>query len=80
MRKISSVAPSASGTSTPDYKRRARRMVERGINETEAERDWGNVEPDDVFRRLPVGEVRKVEARMRTEALGKQAELRSMVG
>lgn len=56
-------------------------MVERGlIKEHEVDRDWGNIEPDEVFRRLPVGEVRKVEAKMRAEALGKQAELRSMVG
>ena len=81
MRQVSSASVSMSGTSTPDYKRRARRMVERGvIKESEIERDWGNIEPDEVFRRLPVGEVRKVEAKMRTDALGKQAELRSMVG
>jgi hypothetical protein len=56
-------------------------MVERGlIKEHEIDRDWGNVEPDEVFRRLPVGEVRKVEGKMRADALGKQAELRAMVG
>ncbi|WVQ74709.1 hypothetical protein IAR50_004313 [Cryptococcus sp. DSM 104548] len=42
--------------------------------------DWAEVEPDEVFRRLPVGEVKKIEGRMRSEALGKQSELRSMVG
>ncbi|ODO04509.1 hypothetical protein I350_05113 [Cryptococcus amylolentus CBS 6273] len=42
--------------------------------------DWAEVEPDEVFRRLPVGEVKRIEAKMRSEALGKQSELRSMVG
>lgn len=38
------------------------------------------MEPDEVFRRLSVNEVRKVEAKMRGDALNKQSELRSMVG
>lgn len=44
------------------------------------EADWASVDPDDVFRRLPVYEVKRVEAKMRAEALNKQSELRSMVG
>lgn len=75
----SSVLPSDSGASTPDYKRRARRMAEKGLIK-EGERDWGNVEPDEVFRKLPVLEVRRVEGKMRQEALDKQSELRAMVG
>lgn len=27
--------------------------------------DWANMEPDEVFRRLPVTEVKRVEAKMR---------------
>lgn len=42
--------------------------------------DWAEVEPDEVFRRLPVAEVKRVEQKMRTDALNKQSELRSMVG
>jgi hypothetical protein len=42
--------------------------------------DWAEVEPDEVFRRLPVQEVRRVEQKMRTDALNKQSELRAMVG
>jgi hypothetical protein len=42
--------------------------------------DWAEVDPDEVFRRLPVAEVRRVEQKMRTDALNKQSELRSMVG
>lgn len=38
------------------------------------------MEPDEVFRRLPVQEIKRVEAKMRTDALNKQSELRSMVG
>lgn len=44
------------------------------------DRDWAGMEPDEVFRRLPVHEVKRVEAKMRTDALNKQSELRSMVG
>ena len=38
------------------------------------------MEPDEVFRRLPVNEVKRVEAKMRGDALNKQSELRAMVG
>ncbi|BEJ01631.1 hypothetical protein CcaverHIS631_0603130 [Cutaneotrichosporon cavernicola] len=48
--------------------------------EAPEEVDWAVVEPDDVFRRLPVHEVKRVEAKMRADALNKQSELRSMVG
>jgi hypothetical protein len=44
------------------------------------EKDWAGIEPDEIFRTLPVQEVRKVEAKMRADALNKQSELRSMVG
>lgn len=54
-------------------------MAERGLIK-EGEKDWGNVEPDEVFRRLPVTEVRRVEGKMRKEALDKQSDLRAMVG
>jgi hypothetical protein len=54
-------------------------MAEKGLIK-EGERDWGNVEPDEVFRKLPVLEVRRVEGKMRQEALDKQSELRAMVG
>jgi hypothetical protein len=42
--------------------------------------DWAVVEPDEVFRRLPIAEIKRVEQKMRTDALNKQSELRSMVG
>lgn len=48
--------------------------------EAAEEEDWASVDPDDVFRRLPVNEVKRVEAKMRADALNKQSELRSMVG
>lgn len=51
-----------------------------GGEKKEAEGDWAAMEPDDVFRRLPVHEVKRVEAKMRADALNKQSELRSMVG
>lgn len=44
------------------------------------EGDWVTMEPDEVFRSLPVNEVKRVESKMRTDALNKQSELRSMVG
>jgi hypothetical protein len=74
----------SSGLSSPDTRRR--RYLSRkksdpsktgGIRE---EVDWAGVEPDEVFRRLPVSEIKRVEQKMRTEALNKQSELRSMVG
>lgn len=72
---------SLSGTSTPlaSYPRRKKREGALG-GVPEGETDWSGLEPDEVFRRLPVGEVKKVEAKMRSEALNKQSELRSMVG
>lgn len=54
-------------------------MIEKGMIR-EGDKDWANIEPDQIFKLLPVGEVRKVEAKMRKEALDKQSELRSMVG
>lgn len=72
---------SLSGTSTPlaSYPRRKRK--EGALhNVPEGETDWSGLEPDEIFKRLPVGEVKRVEAKMRGEALNKQSELRSMVG
>jgi len=37
------------------------------------------MDPDEVFRRLNVKEVKKVEGILRSSAAGKQGELRSMV-
>jgi len=70
---------SASGTSTPfgpnaPTKKRKESAVPEG------ETDWSSLDADEVFRRLPVGEVKRVEAKMRNDALNKQSELRSMVG
>jgi hypothetical protein len=50
------------------------------VGEKEKDEDWAAVDADDVFRRLPVHEVKRVEAKMRADALNKQSELRSMVG
>ncbi|KAJ9102517.1 hypothetical protein QFC21_002917 [Naganishia friedmannii] len=41
--------------------------------------NWAMMDPDEVFRRLHVAEVKKVESQLRTTADGKQAELRTMV-
>ncbi|KLT41250.1 hypothetical protein CC85DRAFT_286686 [Cutaneotrichosporon oleaginosum] len=65
----SSLAPSGRG-----HRRRA------ALVGKEEEVDWATVDPDEVFRRLPVHEVKRVEAKMRADALNKQSELRSMVG
>lgn len=40
---------------------------------------WATMDPDEVFRRLNVKEVRKVEDLLRSSAAGKQGELRNMV-
>jgi len=72
----------SSGLSTPDTRRR-RYLAKKNVNgngKQAVEVDWAEVEPDEVFRRLPVQEVRRVEQKMRTDALNKQSELRSMVG
>ena len=84
---------SVSGTSTPSYaKRRAARRDAQlaqlaqlsgrgGVDQSgQIDQDWAGMEPDEVFRKLPVNEVKKVEAKMRADALNKQSELRSMVG
>lgn len=73
-----SAAQSSSGLSTPDTRRR--RYLARKKAQDVKEVDWAEVEPDEVFRRLPVAEIRRVEQKMRTDALNKQSELRSMVG
>jgi hypothetical protein len=65
--------------STPET-RRKRYQAKKNPNGKQVEVDWAEVEPDEVFRRLPVQEVRRVEQKMRTDALNKQSELRSMVG
>ena len=67
MKKDSEGSVAGVGTATPGKK-------------GELQVDWADIEPDEIFRRLPVQEVKKVEAKMRTDALNKQSELRSMVG
>jgi hypothetical protein len=69
----------SSGLSTPETRRR-RYQAKKNNNVKQIEVDWAEVEPDEVFRRLPVQEVRRVEQKMRTDALNKQSELRAMVG
>ncbi len=54
---------SVSGASTPGTKRRVFGKIQEG--DEVGERDWARMEPDEIFRRLPVGEVKKVEAKMR---------------
>lgn len=81
-----SIAPSVAGTSTGTVLGRAsgpgRKRKQKETNEKSADskEDWADIEPDEVFRRLPVREVKRVEAKMRSEALNKQSELRAMVG
>ncbi|OWZ69331.1 hypothetical protein AYX14_05282 [Cryptococcus neoformans] len=81
-----SIAPSIAGTSTGSVLGRAsgpgrkRRQKEANGKSTDNKEDWADIEPDEVFRRLPVREVKRVEAKMRSEALNKQSELRAMVG
>lgn len=41
--------------------------------------DWAHMDPDQVFRRLNVKEIKKVEQMLRAQAQSKQEELRSMV-
>lgn len=69
--------PSAPGEQAYPRKRRDGRGF---ASVPEGETDWSSLDPDEVFRRLPVGEVKKVEGKMRAEAANKQSELRSMVG
>lgn len=40
---------------------------------------WSHMDPDEIFKRLNVQEVRKVENMLRSSASGKQGELRNMV-
>ncbi|OCF31631.1 hypothetical protein I317_06120 [Kwoniella heveanensis CBS 569] len=77
-----SIAPSVAETSTPTITGYRRRREKDGTSTpgTGGKEDWADLEPDEVFRRLPVNEVKRVEARMRSDALNKQSELRSMVG
>ncbi|OCF75076.1 hypothetical protein I204_03925 [Kwoniella mangroviensis CBS 8886] len=81
-----SIAPSAADTSTPTILgvgRRKRINADgqgSGTLTPTSKDDWANMEPDEVFRRLPVNEVRRVESKMRSDALNKQSELRLMVG
>ena len=75
-----------SGTSTPQWNRRGGRSsigVNGKVSSIEEEvggRDWARMDADEVFRKLPVNEVKRVELKMRTEAFNKQSDLRSMVG
>ncbi|WWC88089.1 uncharacterized protein L201_002993 [Kwoniella dendrophila CBS 6074] len=83
-------APSViTGTSTPtilgigsnsNRRKRIGTKNEDGTITPLSKDDWANMEPDEVFKKLPVNEVRKVENKMRNDALNKQSELRSMVG
>jgi hypothetical protein len=69
--------------STPETRRKRYLSKRKDSNLTNGggvEVDWAEVEPDEVFRRLPVVEVKRVEQKMRTDASNKQSELRSMVG
>ncbi|WVQ93491.1 hypothetical protein IAU59_000565 [Kwoniella sp. CBS 9459] len=78
-----SIAPSVAETSTPTitgYRRRRSEKDGTSTPVTGGREEWADLDPDEVFRRLPVNEVKKVEARMRSDALNKQSELRSMVG
>ncbi|WWC96842.1 hypothetical protein V866_003717 [Kwoniella sp. B9012] len=81
-----SIAPSVAGTSTPTVLgvgRRKRINADgqgSGTLTPTSKDDWANMEPDEVFRRLPVNEVKRVESKMRSDALNKQSELRLMVG
>ncbi|KIR57503.1 hypothetical protein I314_06642 [Cryptococcus bacillisporus CA1873] len=81
-----SIAPSVTGTSTgtalgsASGSRRKRREKEANGRSTDNKEDWAEIEPDEVFRRLQVREVKRVETKMRNEALNKQSELRAMVG
>jgi hypothetical protein len=73
----------SSGLSTPETRRKrylSKRKDSKANGVVREEVDWAEVEPDEVFRRLPVAEVKRVEQKMRTDALNKQSELRSMVG
>ncbi|KAL7424679.1 hypothetical protein Q5752_000363 [Cryptotrichosporon argae] len=79
-RRVSAVSNSTTrrgsgGVSTP---RNPARSGEPSANLNDA--DWASMEADEVFRRLPVNDVKKVEARLRADALNKQSELRAMVG
>lgn len=76
---------SSSGVSTPLGRKRRQGAGLAGpsaiSNAAAAEKgDWAHMDADEVFRRLPVGEVKKVEDKLRKEATSKQGELRSMVG
>jgi hypothetical protein len=53
-----------SGVSTPSQRRR-RVLPGADKDKVPDDKDWAGMEPDEIFRRLPVGEVKKVEAKMR---------------
>ncbi|WVO18684.1 hypothetical protein L204_106404 [Cryptococcus depauperatus] len=75
-----SYAGSTAGTiraSMSERKRGRDSSGKTGVNNME---DWANVDADEIFKRLPIGEAKRVEAKMRAEALNKQSELRAMVG
>ncbi|TXT07513.1 hypothetical protein VHUM_03233 [Vanrija humicola] len=72
-----STVKDADSESSASIPRRFRAAAAAGSND---DANWAGIEPDDVFRRLPVVEVRRVEGKMRADALNKQSELRSMVG
>ncbi|ORY24078.1 hypothetical protein BCR39DRAFT_548040, partial [Naematelia encephala] len=74
----SSRVGSQSGTPPTNGLRKV--AIKRQGSGKEEDRNWANMEPDEIFRRLPVAEVKRVEAKMRSDALNKQSELRSMVG
>jgi hypothetical protein len=82
MSRQASFAATQTGTATSTPRRNMKGLTDSttGQRTTPQQGDWANMEADEVFRRLGVSEVRKVESKMRAEALGKQSELRSMVG
>lgn len=80
-RRFSNLTTSSERPMSPASSGRGHRRRQAMLGEKkEVEGDWAGMEPDEVFRRLPVHEVKRVEAKMRADALNKQSELRSMVG
>ncbi|WVN90705.1 uncharacterized protein L203_105947 [Cryptococcus depauperatus CBS 7841] len=75
-----SYAGSTAGTIRASMSERRRGRDSSGKTGVNNMEDWANVDADEIFKRLPVGEAKRVEAKMRAEALNKQSELRAMVG
>jgi hypothetical protein len=79
-RRLAARAASGAGTGSGASAGQGAGVGGQGQRTIMEEKDWAGIEPDEIFRTLPVQEVRKVEAKMRADALNKQSELRSMVG